>query len=254
MSNRSFDALLIHGAGGGGWEWRLWRHVLEARGHRVHTPDLHAAAGGIAATVYADYARQVRRAVERLARPRVLVGASLGGLLALDAADAADALVLVNPLPPAPWHAQLPARSWPDVVPWGANARLSSTRRALADADEATAIEAMRHWRDESGAVLRAAHAGLHRPRPTVPTLCFVSQADDDVPPALTRAMADAWEIELLASASTTHVGPLLGAAAAQTARQASDWLQRQLSTGLRTDPARARASGGSDTEIAQRT
>lgn len=254
MSNRSVDVLLIHGAGGGGWEWRLWRHVLEARGHRVHTPDLHAAAGGIAATVYADYARQVRRELERLPRPRVLVGASLGGVLALDAADAADALVLVNPLPPAPWHAQLPARTWPDVVRWEGNARLSSTRRALADADAATAIEAMRHWRDESGAVLRAAHAGLDLPRPTVPTLCIVSQADDDVPPALTRAMADAWSIELLASASTTHVGPLLGAAAAQTARQADDWLQHRLPTALCTDPGRARASGGSDTAIARRT
>ncbi|WP_394004410.1 alpha/beta fold hydrolase [Luteimonas sp. WGS1318] len=234
MSNRTFDLLLVHGAGGG-WEWALWRHVLEARGHRVHAPDLQPAVAGIAATRYADYAQQVRDAVERLPRPRVLIGASLGGLLALDAADRADALVLVNPLPPAPWHAHLPARAWPDVVRWGRDARLSSTRRALADADAATALAAMRQWRDESGAVLRAAYAGIVLARPTVPVLCVASQADDDVPPAVTQALAEAWGAERLVSAATTHVGPLLGADAANTARAVDAWLRRHVPANGRT-------------------
>ena len=90
-------------------------------------------------------------------RPRVLVGASLGGLLVLDAADGADAVVLVNPLPPVPWHVDMPARDWPDVVPWRRAARLSGTREAMPDADDATALFAFRHWRDESGTVLREA-------------------------------------------------------------------------------------------------
>ena len=58
----------------------------------------------VAATRLQDYQAQVRAALAALPRPRVLVGASLGGLLALDAAEGADAVVLVNPLPPVPWH------------------------------------------------------------------------------------------------------------------------------------------------------
>ena len=30
--------LLIHGAGGGGWEWNLWAPVLKARGFAVAAP------------------------------------------------------------------------------------------------------------------------------------------------------------------------------------------------------------------------
>ena len=70
-------------------------------------------------------------------RPRALVGASLGGLIAMACADGADALVLVNPLPPAPWAERLPSSRWPDLVPWRRDARLASTRRALPDSDDA---------------------------------------------------------------------------------------------------------------------
>ena len=56
--------------------------------------------GDVAATHIEDYQAQVRAALAALPRPRVLVGASLGGLLAAMNAGAADALVLVNPMPP----------------------------------------------------------------------------------------------------------------------------------------------------------
>ena len=74
-----------------------------------------------------DYAAQVRAALVALPRPRALVGASLGGLLALRCAREADALVLVNPLPPAPWSHAVPARREAEVVPWRQSARLAGT-------------------------------------------------------------------------------------------------------------------------------
>ena len=139
--------------------------------------------------------------------------------------DAADALVLVNPLPPMPWATQLPPREWPSRVPWRRDARLGSSRRALPDADDATALFAFRHWRDESGAVLRAAQAGIALERPACPVLCIVSAQDDDVPPALTAALAADWAASLLRVSSSSHVGPLLGRDAARVAAQAADWL-----------------------------
>ena len=219
------SALLVHGAGGGGWEWNRWRGVFEARGIAVHAPDLQPAPRGLAATTFDDYLAQVRAGLEALPRPRALVGASLGGLLAMRCADAADALVLVNAMPPAPWHAQLPLKDWPDLVPWHRDARLATSRRALPDADEATVLYAFRRWRDESGAVLRAAQAGMAVDAPACPVLCVVSQQDDDVPPAAGVALAHAWNAGVLRVPSTSHVGPLLGRVAATVATQVADWL-----------------------------
>lgn len=224
--------LLMHGAGGGGWEWNLWRGVLAAAGLEVHTPDLQPAAAGLAATGFDDYARQVRSALAALPRPRAVVGASLGGLLALSSADVADAVAAVNPLPPAPWHAGLPPRAWPEVVPWRRDARLPGTRRALPEADEATALFAFRHWRDESGAVLRQAHAGIAVERPACPVLFVLSRTDEDVPPAHGLAVADAWGAEVLRTISASHVGPLLGRHAPAIAAQAVEWLNRAMPSG----------------------
>lgn len=217
--------LFLHGAGAGGWEWNVWRAVFEAAGLAAAAPDLQPAASGLAQTTLDDYAVQVRAASGALPRRRALVGASLGGLLAAMCADAADALVLVNPLPPAPWHARLPAREWPDVVPWRREARFAATRRALPDADEATVLYAFRRWRDESGAVLRAAHAGVAVEPPSCPLLCMASAVDDDVAPGITTALASAWGADLLRLPATSHAGPLLGRGAAAAARQALAWL-----------------------------
>ncbi len=223
--NKTCHALLVHGAGGGAWEWNLWRGVWQAQGIETDALELRPAPAGLAATALHDYLAQVRAALRALPRPRALAGASLGGLLALLAADDADALVLVNPLPPAPWHAQLPPREWPDVVRWQGDARLASTRRAMPDADDASALFAFRHWRDESGAVLREAHAGVVANRPSCPTLLIASAQDADVPPAAITAMADAWGASQLQTLSASHVGPLLGWHAAAIAGQAAAWL-----------------------------
>jgi hypothetical protein len=225
MSSPVRHALALHGAGGGGWEWKLWRDVLAASGIEPVAPDLLPIAAGLSETGYEHYLQQANVALAALPRPRAVIGASLGGLLAMGCAQAADALVLVNPLPPAPWAASLPARDWPDVVPWRREARLASTRRALPDADDATALFAFRHWRDESGAVLRAAHAGIHVNKPACRVLCVVSKHDEDVPPALTRALAAAWEADLIEADSPSHVGPLLGRCATDTAALVAAWL-----------------------------
>lgn len=225
MADACRSALLVHGGGGGGWEWNVWKGVLEAGGLRVLAPDLQPSPRGLARTTFDDYAAQVRTALAAMPRPRALVGASLGGLLAMACADAADALVLVNPLPPSPWHAQLPGREWPEVVPWQRDARLTGTHRAMPDADEATALFAFRHWRDESGLAMREAWDGIEVPAPACRTLCIASMVDDDVPPALTAALATEWGADLLRATAISHVGPLLGRNAAGCAAQALAWL-----------------------------
>ncbi|MEO8365786.1 MAG: alpha/beta fold hydrolase [Pseudoxanthomonas sp.] len=222
------NALLIHGAGGGAWEWNLWRGVLEAHAIAVHALELQPVVSGLVATTLQDYRIQVHDALLALPRPRILIAASLGGLLAALCAEQADALILVNPIPPAPWHRQLPRRDWSgEVVPWQRNARLASTRDALGDAEEASAVFAFRRWRDESVAVLREAEAGIEVEKPACPALLIASARDQDVPREIIFAMAGEWQCDRLETLAPTHVGPLLGREAPRIARQAVAWLNR---------------------------
>lgn len=219
------SVLLLHGAGGGAWEWNIWRGVLLARGMEVAAPDLQPASSGLESTAWADYLLQARQTLHALPRPRAAIGASLGGLLAAAIAADADALVLVNPLPPSPWHERVPQRVREGLIPWRREARLSTTLRALPDADPATVVYALRRWRDESGLVLREAAAGVAVAKPHCPVLCLASENDDDVPATATAALAEAWQAELIRMESASHVGALLGESAAEAALRTAAWL-----------------------------
>lgn len=223
------SAVFVHGAGAGGWEWGAWARVFEAAGVAVLAPDLQPAPDGMAATRLADYAARVGDWVRAAPRPRLLVGASLGGLLAAMHADAADALVLVNPMPPAGLPGATPR---PTVVRWGRGATLAGTRRALAGADDAAALFAFRRWRDESGAVLDEAARGQSLARPALPVLVITSLDDEDVPPATGEALARQWQATLWREPGT-HVAPLLGRQAPALAARALAWANKMGSENI---------------------
>lgn len=218
----------VHGAGGGGWEWRIWQRVAAARRLEVLAPDLLPAAGGLAATCFADYRAQVQGWCAQAAAhgPFAMVGASLGGLLALAVAAAAKpaALVLVNSMPPAgvagmPVHAPRPA-----VVPWARQRSIEGTRRAMPEADAAACLYAFRHWRDESGRVLDEA-AGIAVEAPACPLLVLAGGADADVPPAVAHALGERFGGRVRLIEGMGHLGPLLGRNAAAVAVDALDWM-----------------------------
>lgn len=220
------SVLMIHGAGGGGWEWSSWSRVFAAAGWRVSAPDLMPAAAGLADTSLRDYEAQVRDWMRAL-RPRLVIGASLGGLLALRCHDAAAgaALVLVNPMPPAGFApASPPARIYPDIVPWRSTASLASTARTLPDADPSSWHDAWRRWRDESGRVLKEAATGPGIQHPAAPVLMIVSAADRDVTPSTSRALATALSADVLELPGASHVGPLLGRSAPIVAARVLNW------------------------------
>ena len=215
----------VHGAGGGGWEWAIWARVFDVCGHAVLAPDLRPVAAGPGATRLADYRAQVRDWCRGAGAAPILVGASLGGLLALDAAHAAAAraLVLVNPLPPDGLDAPVDPRA---VIPWGSARSLAGTCRAMPDADAAARIHAYRRWRDESGMALREARGGVAIATPTCPTLVLASALDEDVPPARSRDLATKLGADFRSLDGASHLGPLLGRCAASTAFAVADWLQ----------------------------
>jgi len=219
--------LAIHGAGGGAWEWTIWQRVWQAQAWPFAALELMPAVDGLAQTHLADYLAQARTAAQAMPRP-CLVGASLGGLIALALAAEVDAsaLVLVDALPPRGVAPRPPLRVMhDDIVAWGSRRRFASTQRALPDADAAAHHYAFRRWRDESAAVLREAVEGLDVARPRCPVLVIAAELDEAVPMEASRVLAQSLDATFW-PLRASHVGPLLGRSAAAIAARALAWTQ----------------------------
>ena len=216
---------MIHGAGGGGWEYRFWRPVWERAGWRVVARDLVPAKGGLEATAFADYTAQVSAWANGVRRPLVVVGASLGGALALATAKELkpDALILVNAAGTEPAIEREPI---PAVVRW-ANGPRKDTEDAMPDSDAATIDFAWPRWRDESGAVMRAVRQGVTFDAPYPRSLVVISERDTDVEPARSERLAARLGADMFRYAGMSHVGPLLSRRGTEVASAVLAWTRR---------------------------
>jgi len=103
--------VMIHGMMGGAWCWDEYRSYFEDRGYKCVTPTLryhdvdpasppHPHLGS---TSLLDYAQDLTQEIEKLGERPILMGHSMGGLLAqiVGSRGLAEALVLLTPAPPA---------------------------------------------------------------------------------------------------------------------------------------------------------
>ena len=221
---------MIHGAGGGGWEYDLWKPVFEKAGWTAVAPDLMPSEKGLAETTFDDYVAQVVEVCRKHERV-VLVGASMGGIIALTAAEKIRpaAVVLVNGSTPKgiPGR-EKPAQEVPDIIRW-AGGPIEETRTAMPDSDEETIQKAWKLWRDESGKVMRAIYEGVEVGRPACPVLVVIGREDDTIPPEASRRVAEALTADVHEYAGMSHVGPLLGKRAAEVASAVAAWLDSRL-------------------------
>ncbi|MBS1706525.1 MAG: alpha/beta fold hydrolase [Armatimonadetes bacterium] len=222
-------AVMIHGAGGGGWEYRLWQPVFEKAGYRVVAKNLYPGPEGIANTQLDDYTFQIIRWVNG-GRADVVVGASMGGILALLSADAlgAKAIILVNSVPPAEigkeWRDSKSQIQWPDVIEWS-KGTLKETRDSMPESSEDMIQYAFKHWRDESGAVMSQLARGVQVPKPKTPVLVMIGGKDTDIPRKVSEELAWAYRADIRRYSDLSHVGPLLGTNAPKVAQDAVSWL-----------------------------
>jgi pimeloyl-ACP methyl ester carboxylesterase len=109
---KAASVVMVHGAFCGGWVFDAFRAPFEAAGLRVEAPDLrgHGPAdrpGDVAGLSMADYAADIAGLCRRLAAedgsPPILLGHSMGGLVAQMAARRTPVSALVLLAPSAPW-------------------------------------------------------------------------------------------------------------------------------------------------------
>jgi pimeloyl-ACP methyl ester carboxylesterase len=97
--------IMVHGAFCGGWAWETFRTRFERAGYRCLAPDLRGHAPGQSASgiSMADFAADIASLVKAQAEPPILIGHSLGGLVAQMAATRSRVAALVLMAPSAPW-------------------------------------------------------------------------------------------------------------------------------------------------------
>lgn len=101
--------MMVHGAFCGAWAFASWRSAFEERGYIVYTPTLrhHAsrdeAARCLAGVGLRDYLADLSGLISTVRSAPVLIGHSLGGLLAQMIAATSDVRALVLLAPLAPW-------------------------------------------------------------------------------------------------------------------------------------------------------
>ena len=219
-------AVMVHGAGGGGWEYHYWRPIFEKAGFRVVAPDMMPTSKGLAETTFDDYVQQVVKASGK--SPEVLIGASMGGSLVLKAAETCKpkTLILVCTSIPAFPGRTLAAKteSYPAIIKW-ANGPYQDTVDSMPDSDSATHRFAHPKWRDESGKVLEAISKGVAIEKPTIPTLVIIPEGDDTVPPSEQQSLAKWLEADTHRYAGMSHVGPLFSRRREEVAAAAVDWI-----------------------------
>ncbi len=105
MQSAPAPVIMVHGAFCGGWVFDAFRAPFEAAGHTVLTPTLpgHAPGESAAGQSVSDYVEAIVKLCAEQPQPPLLLGHSLGGLVAQMAADRAPVAGLMLLAPSSPW-------------------------------------------------------------------------------------------------------------------------------------------------------
>ncbi|HLY04436.1 MAG TPA: alpha/beta hydrolase [Rhizomicrobium sp.] len=208
--------VMIHGAFCGAWAFASWRAAFDRRGFAVYTPTLrhHAsrdeAALSLKGVSLRDYVADLSALIDTLGSPPIVVGHSLGGLLAqiLAARLSVRALVLLAPLAPSgvfpsepfEWVAMqalfVEGAFWNKVVPPRKSIAASQAfhcvpereREVLVDQlvpESGLALFESMHWLFDS-----CKTSTVDRHAITCPILCVAGGQDRIVSPATVRRLA----------------------------------------------------------------
>ena len=200
--------LLVHGLSGGAWYWARYQAFFAERGYTSHAPDLRGRGASrpvadLGRVAMADYVADALAVARALPAPPVVIGHSMGGLVAqkLAEAGAVRAAVLLCPAPPRGIvlaNASLARRQLKHLPAMLASRPLAGSR---ADHDHMTFNRVPEPERaalfarlvPESGRVARELSLGavsVDAARVRCPVLAVTASDDRFVPPAVVRRVA----------------------------------------------------------------
>jgi pimeloyl-ACP methyl ester carboxylesterase len=250
--------VMIHGMWGGEWVWGNYRSFFESRGYRCITPSLRFHERNAAEISYdrlgrtslLDYARDLEEEICRLDQKPIIMGHSMGGLLAqiLGSRGMAKALVLLTPASPSGivalrlsviksfWSALTRPGFWKKPMLQTFDEATYSMLQ-LIPAEERKGL--YEKFVPESGRagfeigfwVLDARRASrVDEARITCPTLVIAGEQDKITPPGVVRSIADKYRAvstfkEFAHHAHWVHDEP----GWKEIAEYSSDWLERVL-------------------------
>jgi len=150
--------ILVHGAANSARVWTFWQDELARRGWSSYAIDLRghgaSAAGDLSATRMADYAADIVALARTLRQSPILVGWSMGGLVAMLAAAASNARACVGLAPSTPARildAAIPLRAGTfGPEEYGIVDRDPDRQPAMADLDRAERMVALESLGQES--------------------------------------------------------------------------------------------------------
>jgi len=244
--------LFIHGSATGAWVWDFWRkhlrpfgwevNVLDLRGHGVSLPI------DFTTVTLEDYVADIESVTEQVARQGrqpVLIGWSMGGLLALmyEAKHRQmPALVVMAPVPPLEVGGRTSLEELRQIPPEPLGPRYfgldldepAAARRALADLTDAEAAQVLAKMQGalESGVARRQADRGVSVPADMIgcPVLVLHGEEDAGRPAELDRRMADYYGGTSVGVPDAGHWGIVYHeAAVAGTAWRLDAWLKKVL-------------------------
>ncbi|OBJ01568.1 lysophospholipase [Mycobacterium alsense] len=252
MSDRK-HVVLIHGAWSRGEQWASARAALEERGYTTHAPTLRhhelpmdEGATKIASLSLQDYVDDLVAFVDALDPPPLLIGHSLGGLLAqlVAARTRHVGLVAACPAPAAGIFGTTPAnlrmslphfvrpRSWAKPVHpppfarfrgWVANAQTEEVARALHA--ELVCESGRWYWAMLLGSLRLSRDTAVDFASVTTPVLVIGAERDRIVPPGVIRRTAAKYQRGTHVEIPGSDHMVFSGAALPLAMRHIDDWI-----------------------------
>ena len=251
--------VLVHGMSGTPKGWDNYKGLLEARGFTVHAPVLRyhdmvpgtAPPQGLATTSLLDYASDLDAVIAKLPEKPVIMGHSMGGLLALmlAARDRATCAVLLTPAAPAEINAltwSVLRIGWRTLVTWGfwrkpAMPRYDEARWGIFNrVDEAEARRLFADMVPDSGrAVFEIGFSALDRRKAShvdpaairCPLLVIGAVQDRMTPASVVRKIAQRYGTKTTYVEVPGHAHWVLGEPGWEAiARRCADWIDEAVS------------------------
>lgn len=239
--------LLVHGAANSARVWKFWQEALAARGWSSHALDLRghgeSEAIDLAEARMADYAADVVELARQVRRPPILLGWSMGGLVAMMAAPSCDAIACVGLAPSTPTRTRddsMPIRSGVfGAEEYGIVDRDPERQPMMAALDREERLIALASLGNESRRARDERGAGIVIETLGCPLLVVTGTADAQWPRERYRDLHLAREH--LEADGASHWGLVLNRrVVAALAPAVSDWMTRAAEPGRGSDGADA--------------